>query len=66
MTVRCMIFLVHFFQMVGFWQFERELEIKFQVKLGTKPKVVAWFPNPEPYKCLQKREKENGNVIAQR
>lgn len=32
-----------------FWEFERKLEIKFQVELGTKPKVIAWFPNPDPY-----------------
>lgn len=39
-----------FFANGWFWQFGRDLEIKFQVRLGTKPKVVAWFPNPEPYK----------------
>lgn len=34
-----------------FWEFGRELEIKFRVELGIKPNVIAWFPNPEPYKC---------------
>lgn len=44
-----------FFANGWFWQFERELEIKFRVELGIKPEVVAWFPNPEPYKYWQER-----------
>lgn len=44
-----------FFANGWFWQFERELEIKFQAE-GINPKVIAWFPNlnPEPYTLKDK------------
>ena len=37
-----------FFANGWFWQFDRILKIKFQLK-GIKPRVIAWFPNPKPY-----------------
>ena len=32
-----------------FWEFNKSLEIEFEVSGLNKPRVVAWFPNLEPY-----------------
>lgn len=32
------------------WDINRNIKIRFDIKDKGKPEVVAWFPNPEPYK----------------
>lgn len=49
----------------SFWEFSRKTECEFRAEGLEKPRVIAWFPNPEPYREKNKSINTNRKIEGQ-
>lgn len=48
-----------------FWEFSKRTEAEFRAKGLGEPEVIAWFPNPEPYREKNKDVNANRKIEVQ-